>query len=436
MKHKAKRRVAGNKIIDDIRYALTSKPVVLILSLSAAIRFLFQFLILPNSPSALGPDEGTYARLANYVSQGLPVEEFPIYGPRLYNSSRSTTLPSAFLIKIGLDELTAVRTVASVYGITSTFLLVLCFIAYLKLRNRTIKELSSTLNKKFLFMLGLFAFLPSNFVWSTLGLRESGSQFWSIATFYLLLKLLNSNSGNSFKFTVLSATALTLAYGARPSTALVFSVVALSLFVAVLIKCRRFTPLIAIVLAIFAGQAFTATPTTPTTPTKINLFDPVQSLLVVLTYLENKRNENTFEAQSALPKSACSSTAKDLVKILKCTLFEFSYRLFAFLFRPLILFDQGSKTLTLAALENLSWLILIPLSIWLSLRKKENAVDRFINLGLTSYVIVFASAAALYEGNMGTAFRHKSTILWPLVFILMIAPNVLPKLRSKFTFAS
>jgi len=159
-------------------------------------------------------------------------------------------------------------------------------------------------------------------------------------------------------------------------------------------------------------------------------------LLVALTSLENKRNQNTFGAQSALPKSACSSTAKDLVKILKCTLFDFPYRFFAFLFRPLILFDQGSYTLSLAALENLCWLILIPLSIWLSLRKKENAVDRFINLGLTSYAIVFASAAALYEGNMGTAFRHKSTILWPLVFILMIAPNVLPKLRSKFTFAS
>jgi hypothetical protein len=107
------------------------------------------------------------------------------------------------------------------------------------------------------------------------------------------------------------------------------------------------------------------------------------------------------------------------------------YRLFAFLFRPLVFFDQGSTTLTFAALENLGWMILVPLSVWVSLSKRENTVDRFINLSLTSYVLLFASAAALYEGNLGTAFRHKSTILWPLVFILMIAPRILPKFKWK-----
>ena len=84
--------------MDDIRFALTSKPVIVILSISAAIRVLFQFALLPNSPAVFGPDEGTYALLAKYVSQGLPVEEFPAYGPGLYNSAKSITLPSAFLI--------------------------------------------------------------------------------------------------------------------------------------------------------------------------------------------------------------------------------------------------------------------------------------------------------------------------------------------------
>jgi hypothetical protein len=101
------------------------------------------------------------------------------------------------------------------------------------------------------------------------------------------------------------------------------------------------------------------------------------------------------------------------------------------LFRPLVFFDQGSATLTFAALENLGWMILGPLSVWVSLRKRENTLDRGVNLSLISYVTVFASAAALYAGNLGTAFRHKSTILWPLVFILMIAPRILPKFKRK-----
>jgi len=51
-------------------------------------------------------------------------------------------------------------------------------------------------------------------------------------------------------------------------------------------------------------------------------------------------------------------------------------------------------------------------------------------------VLLFASAAALYEGNLGTAFRHKSTILWPLIFILMIAPRIIPKSRKEKTTVS
>jgi hypothetical protein len=120
-----------------------------------------------------------------------------------------------------------------------------------------------------------------------------------------------------------------------------------------------------------------------------------------------------------------------MITIIKCNLSEFPYRLFAVLFRPLIFFDRGSTAFTFAALENLAWMILVPLSIWLSLRKRETCVDRFINLGLTSFVLVFASAAALYEGNLGTAFRHKSAILWPLIFILLITPSVLPKSRRE-----
>ena len=397
---------------------------------------LFQFVLLPNSPSVFGPDEGTYALLAKYVSQGLPVEEFPAYGPGLYNSAKSITLPSALLIKIGLEELTAVRTIASVYGLASTLFLVLSFIAYLRLRNGNIQELSSSLDKKSICTLVFFAFLPSNFIWSTIGLRESGSQFWLITTFYLILKLLNSTGKDLWKFTSLAAFSLTFAYGTRPQTALVFSLVGLLFCTAILLKFRKFMPLIAILIGIFAGQAFTTTPTTPTTPTTTNPLKTLQNQVLTVRILEYKRSVNALGAQSALPVSTCQSSSNEIVKIIKCNLSELPYRLFAFLFRPLIFFDQGSTTLNFAALENLGWMILVPLSVWVSLRRRENTVDRFINLGLTSYVLLFASAAALYEGNLGTAFRHKSTILWPLIFILMIAPRIMPKSRKEKTTVS
>jgi len=509
-----------SSVINDIRFALSSRPVILILALSALFRIVFHFYVLPNSPSGFGPDEATYAALAKHVSEGLPVEEFPAYGAGLYNSAKSIILPSAFLVQLGMAELSAVRAIASICGLASSLLLVLCFLSLLKLRSQTFNKLSPIRDRKFLVLLLIFTFFPSNFVWSTIGLRESGSQFWLITTFYLILKLLDSTGKDSWKFTALSSIALTLAYGARPQTALVFSLVALLTSIVLLLKFRKFLPVVAILIGVLGGNAFITTPqveikqrlgainiakpdksasakckkqndviqyegkeflcTTYNThqvvernPTlfAINIAKPdksasakckkqndviqyegkeflcttyntyqvvernplqaVAGTVLTIQILEHKRKVNALDAESALPANDCQGLSRDILRLIECNIGELHYYLFAFLFRPLVFFDQGSTTLTYAALENLGWMILIPISIWVSLRKGENAVDRFINLSLTSYVIVFASTAALYEGNLGTAFRHKSTILWPLIFILMIAQEILPKLERK-----
>jgi len=511
-------------MIEDFRLVVSSKPVMVILALSILFRIVFHLFVLPSSPSRFGPDEGTYATLAKYASQGLPMEEFPLYGAGLYNSAKSITLPSAFLILLGVDELSAVRTVASTYGFASSLVLVLCFLALWRLRSKTLGELNPLFGKKFLALLLIFTLFPSNFVWSTIGLRESGSQFWLITTFYFVLKLLDSTKRDSLKFTVLCSLALTLAYGTRPETALVFSLISFLATIVLLFKFRQFLPSMAILLGVFAGQAFTTTPqvaaeeslkafkiiqpklipsatpkpeesnqsatpkpeesnqsATPkpeesnqsSTPKPLdslevspdksasvkcrqkneviqienNLFrckntktyqvierNPVETLenqILVAQILEYKRIVNADNAQSSLPVMDCQGLSRDSFHLIKCNLRELPYRLFAFLFRPLIFFDQGSTTLTFAALENLGWMILVPITVWISLRKREITIDRFISLSLTSYVLLFASAAALYEGNLGTAFRHKSTILWPLIFILMITPRIWPKLKRE-----
>jgi len=483
-------------VIDDIRFALSSRIVMTILAISTVCRIIFHFFVLTDSPSSFGPDEGTYAALAKYVAEGLPVEEFPGYGAGLYNTAKSITLPSAFLVQLGMGELSAVRTISSTYGLASTLMLVLCFLALFRLRNQALQKSSPVFDRKFLALLLIFTFFPSNFVWSTIGLRESGSQFWLITTFYFILKLLNSAGRDLWKFTGFSSLALTLAYGTRPETALVFSLIALLASILLVVKFRKFFPLIAIFLGVFAGQAFTTTPKV-LAEESLSAFQiiekelsqsatpkPVESLegkrnesasakctqenqiiqldgkefrcktsktyqveernpaktvgeqILTIQILEYKRNVNALDAQTALPTSTCQNLSRDIFILIECNFKELPYRLFSFLFRPLIFFDQGSTTLTLAGLENLGWMILVPLSIWVSLLRRENTVDRFINLGLTSYVLMFASAAALYEGNLGTAFRHKSTILWPLIFILMIASRILPKSRRETTTTS
>ena len=487
-------------IFNDIRLAISSKFVLLILCLSGIFRIVLHIFVLPESPSEFGPDEGTYAALAKYASQGLPMQDFPLYGAGLYNSAKSITLPSAFLVKLGMNELNAVRAVASGYGLASSIVLVLCFLASIRLRNQTFNLSGPALDRKFVTLLLIFTFFPSNFVWSTLGLRESGSQFWLITTFYLILKLLDSAGRDRWKFTALCSLALTLAHGTRPETALVFSLVALLVSIVLLLKYQKFLFVIGIFFGVLGGQAFTATPevraeksldayriiepkliqsATPkpvesnqsATPKPVEILEaspeepasenctqenelirfeddafrckssisyqvtelsPVKTLekkILTTQILEYKRTVNASDAQSALPTTKCQGLSRDIFLIIECNISELPYRLFAFLFRPLVFFDQGSTTLKFAALENLTWLLLIPLSVWMSLRKVQKSSDRALNLSLISYVILFASAAALYEGNLGTAFRHKSTILWPLIFILMIAPRISSKTR-------
>ena len=500
-----------SSIIEDLILVVSSKPIMVILALSTLLRIAFHFFFLPSSPSGFGPDEGTYAALAKYASQGLPMEEFPLFGAGLYNSARSITLPSALLVLFGMNELSATRVVASTYGLASSLVLALCFLALLRLRSKTINSESLISNRKFLVLLSIFTYFPSNFVWSTIGLRESGSQFWLLTTFYLMLKLLDSTGRDSWKFTALCSLALTLAHGTRPETALVLSLVALFTSIVLLFKTRKFFLLIAILIGVYAGQAYTTTPkvsaeeslgafqiveqelsqsstpkpvesnqsSTPkpvesdqsSTPKPVENLEgkrnesasakcaqenqivqldgkefrcktsknyqviernPTETLrneILTAQILEYKRNVNAIDAKSALPTSTCQNSTRDISSLIKCNLDELPHRLFAFLFRPLIFFDQGSTTLTFAALENLGWMILVPLSLWVSLRKQEKTLDKLINMSLASYVLVFASAAALYEGNLGTAFRHKSTILWPLIFILMAAPRILLKLK-------
>ena len=79
------------------------------------------FFLLPNTPSALGPDEGTYARAANWTALGKPATDFPGFGAVLYQSGRSLLLPAALFNKIGFNPLNSVRLTATIYG----FLLVL-----------------------------------------------------------------------------------------------------------------------------------------------------------------------------------------------------------------------------------------------------------------------------------------------------------------------
>ncbi len=89
-----------------------------------------------------------------------------------------------------------------------------------------------------------------------------------------------------------------------------------------------------------------------------------------------------------------------------------------FLLRPFIATDVTGTASLMAALENIIWSIALFLIVYMIVKKR--GIPHFDKLMpslifFTLYVI----GAGAYEGNMGTAFRHKSLILWIVLVVLL-----------------
>jgi hypothetical protein len=137
--------------------------------------------------------------------------------------------------------------------------------------------------------------------------------------------------------------------------------------------------------------------------------------------LEIKRNVNRLDAASALPESTCRVSIWKIPSKILCEIIELPYRLPTFLFRPFPLIDSGSSFLNLAGIENLLWLGLVLYAAFAAFKMNLNKMEKFTIAWLYTYIITFSTAASLYEGNLGTAFRHKSSILWALALGLLIS---------------
>ncbi len=97
-----------------------------------------------------------------------------------------------------------------------------------------------------------------------------------------------------------------------------------------------------------------------------------------------------------------------------------------FLFRPLIAIDVTSTSSLFAAIENIAWLGAFIFIVVMLIRKRRLAFFGPLAPSLIFFTL-YCVGAGSYEGNMGTAFRHKSLILW--VVLLLVGSVVAAKKR-------
>jgi hypothetical protein len=89
--------------------------------------------------------------------------------------------------------------------------------------------------------------------------------------------------------------------------------------------------------------------------------------------------------------------------------------------RPIFIVDELESTVQkFAAIENLFWILITVYVFVLSIMTLKTINQNFnFKFGLLSYIILFIILSSLYEGNYGTAFRHKSLLL-PMFLILIM----------------
>ena len=373
------------------------------------------FFVLPNTPSSLAPDEGTYAALTKWIAESKPAADFPAFGEGLYLSGRSIIVPASALNRIGMDELDAVRFISSIYGLLS--LVLLTFFA-LKLLSKA-EELSRFNARLVLLFFTIFAFLPSHFVWSTLGLREGPNEFWvllSLTSVYAIFQL--KTRFQPLVYLTLCAS-IVMCYSTRPQVGLVLGFGLLMYLITQIRKARSLLAITAVLAGIVLGSIGTSG------TAGVSLVEDPGVVIGMVDGVPSKHAGNQVAAASKIETPDCTlseysiiASTPSRVETYACIIWRAPYMTTTFLLRPFFIGDVTSTSSAFAAMENLIWLLAFGLIAFLIVKRR--GIPRFNQLAPSMiFFSLYVVGAGAYEGNMGTAFRHKSLILWVVLALLL-----------------
>jgi uncharacterized membrane protein len=96
----------------------------------------------------------------------------------------------------------------------------------------------------------------------------------------------------------------------------------------------------------------------------------------------------------------------------------------------LIFVDTTSAVSFLGAIENIFWSISLLLILYGIVRKRRELYSKEA-LPAIIFFITYLAGASSYQGNLGTAFRHKSLILWALLLCVYRILSTIMDRRKK-----
>ena len=435
------------------------------------------FFALPNTTSNLALDEGNYAGLTEWIAQGNPDHKYPYTS--LYTNSKSLIFPASLLNKLGINGLDSVRIISSLYGFLACLLLANLFLKLYKFKQVRSGEFVPR-HSTFLCLFAAFVFLPSHLTWSLLGLRESAVEFWTLLVFVLVLYVFDAKKSRSILALAGILIAIPLVFMSRPQIGLLLGVT-LVIFSLIKVKFKISRILVCITLAgVVFGYAETIGSSNITTdkwslrletidkklasasPSQHALDDVIEKCVIeggkvviggyVYTCIKSvskkfngfaslgsavfnqaeaipERSEaNKVGAASAIKTITCPNKGQSRIDNYFCIAYRAPYTTFTFLFRPMLGTDVTNTSNLFAAIENIFWLAAFLFVIVMLIRNRRLAYFEALAPSFLFFSI-YSVAAGAYEGNMGTAFRHKSLILW--VVILLLASTIVSTQQRK-----
>jgi hypothetical protein len=273
----------------------------------------------------------------------------------------------------------------------------------------------------------IFAFLPSHFLWSNLGLRESATEFWLISAVISFFAFLHLNKRIGFMSTFPFFASIPLTFSSRPQVGWVLSA---SLFFYSLLKLKSprtylLIPLVFCAALLGGSLTLGSTGISSDLNTKnsfvIKTFNPV---LGAGEAVSKKQELNQIDAASVIEPPECPRENLTLVDTPSapfgtyfCIAWRAPYMISTFLFRPTLGIDTTSTLGFLAAVENTFWLGIFVAIVVLGIRRRAISFLAPI-LPALIFLSLYVLGASAYQGNMGTGFRHKSLILWAVLLLI------------------
>ena len=260
---------------------------------------------------------------------------------------------------------------------------------------------------------------------------ESTVEFWTLTAFASLYWIFHLEKKISLKVVFMLFAAIVFTFSSRPQVGWVLGI---TFLIFLLSNIRRKIALFLIpvvLLGVALGSTVTTIPTIPTvttgttdtdTSTGSKIFGSLKTVAELTAY---KHHVNQLDAASVIVTQSCPREGLALANrppssfdAYFCIAWRAPYMASTFLFRPFIGLDVTSASSLFAAIENIVWLGACIFIIVMMIRKRRLAFFGPLAPSIIFFVLYIVGAGS-YEGNMGTAFRHKSLILW--VFLLLVA---------------